>query len=316
MNLKLNLTSSMALISIALAGAALGGCTTATSHDGTGGSNGAGGTSSGAGGTSADAGGSGGAKTGAGGTTTGSGGSTTGGTGGAGGTAAGTGGATAGACPSNAIFCSGFEDAALPTNATYISSNDNNDPTKGLVFDKMMFHAGAQSLKFLPLTAYAQRQVSVPAAQTFWFRAYLRTDVDIGGAAGSMHNVFFEAMYSSGQQDKGVEIVEEDCELGANINDSRYGSNGTTNQPGCPTTSPLGTTLSANMWHCIEGFFDGTQGNFQVFADSTMVINQTGIAGAKQPFSALRFGYREYHPHDRTVWYDDLVVAPTRVGCP
>jgi hypothetical protein len=273
---------------------------------GSGGSNGTGGAASGVGGAHATGG-----STGAGGTTSGSGGATTG----AGGTVSGTGGAAAGGCPANAIFCSGFEDAALPANATYLSSNDNNDPTKGLVFDKTTFHTGLQSLKFLPLTAYAQREVSVPAAPTFWFRAYLRTDVDIGGPAGSMHNVFFEAMYSSGQQDKGVEIVEEDCELGANINDSRYGSNGTTNQPGCPTAAPLGTTLPANMWHCIEGFFDGTQGNFQLFANGTMVINQSGIAGAKQTFSALRFGYREYHAHDRTVWYDDVVVAPTRVGC-
>ncbi len=269
---------------------------------------------------------------GAGGVATGSGGQASGGstgsggvTGGGGSSGNGAGGATAGAggsggfalnCPAGAFFCSGFEDAALPATAMYLSSNDNNDPTKGLVFDKTNPHSGMQSLKFLPLTAYAQREVSVPAAQTFWFRAYLRTDVDIGGAAGSMHNVFFEAMWTSGQQDKGVEITEEDCELGANINDSRYGSNGTTNQPGCPTMPPLGTTLTAGTWHCIEGSFDGTQGNFQIFADGTQVLTQTGIAAAKQTFSALRFGYREYHPHDRTVWYDDLVVAPQRVGCP
>ena len=314
MNLKLNLISlpssssspRIAFAAIALA-ATLTACTTATSHSGeTGGTTGSGGNSSGTGG-NVGSGGSGGAQTGAG--------------GGPAGGASGTGGVTTGAggsggCPPNAYFCSGFEDAALPANATYISSNDNNDPTKGLVFDKTVHHAGLQSLKFLPLTAYAQRQVSVPAAETFWFRAYLQTDVDIGGPAGSMHNVFFEAMWTTAQQDKGVEITEEDCELGANINDTRYGSNGTTNQPGCPTAAPLGTTLVANTWHCIEGFFDGTQGNFQVFADGTQAINQTGIAAAKQPFMALRFGYREYHPHDRTVWYDDLVVAPQRVGCP
>ncbi len=187
---------------------------------------------------------------------------------------------------------------------------------RDLVFDKTVHHAGLQSLKVLPLTAYAQREVSVPAAPTFWFRAFLQTDADIGGPAGSMHNLFFEAMWTTGQQDKGVEIVEEDCELGVNINDSRYGSNGTTNQPGCPTADPKGTILPANAWHCIEGFFDGTKGDFRVFANGAEVITQTGVAGAKQTFSALRFGYREYHPHDRTVWYDDVVVAPQRVGCP
>jgi hypothetical protein len=297
------------VFAFAVSGFAIG-CVSAGHSGGSGGtgvgdSSGTGGTASGAGGAHASGG-----ATGAGGATSGSGGSSTG----AGGTVSGTGGAAAGGCPANAIFCSGFEDAALPANATYISSNDNNDPTKGLVFDKTTFHTGTQSLKFLPLTAYAQREVSVPAASAFWFRAYLRTDVEIGGPAGSMHNVFFEAMWPTG--DKGVEITEEDCELGANINDTRYGSNGTTNQPGCPTAPPLGTTLPANTWHCIEGFFDGTQGNFQVFANGTMVINQMGLAGAKPAFSTLRFGYREYHAHDRTVWYDDLIVAPTRVGCP
>ena len=316
MNSKLTLTYSLAAWTIAfgaLATGAIGACTTATSHDGTGGTTGTVGGSTGSGGASSGSGGGGGGggTTGAGGAITGSGGSTTGAGGGAGGVS-GTGGS--GGCPTNAIFCSGFEDAALPANAMYISSNDNNDPTKGLVFDKTVSHSGTQSLKFLPLTAYAQREVSVPAASAFWFRAYLRTDVDIGGPAGSMHNVFFEAMWPTG--DKGVEITEEDCEVGANINDTRYGSNGTTNQPGCPTAAPLGTTLPANTWHCIEGFFDGTQGNFQVFANGTMVINQVGIVGAKPAFSTLRFGYREYHAHDRTVWYDDLVTAPTRVGCP
>jgi hypothetical protein len=304
-------TRSLAWVfAFAVSGSSLA-CVTAGHGGGSGG--GGGGDSSGTGGTATGTGGAhaSGGSTGAGGTTSGSGGATAG-TGGAAGMASGTGGS--GGCPANAIFCSGFEEAARPANAMYITSNDNNDPTKGLVFDKTVFHTGTQSLKFLPLTAYAQREVSVPAAAAFWFRAYLRTDVDIGGPAGSMHNVFFEAMWPTG--DKGVEITEEDCELGANINDTRYGSNGTTNQPGCPTAAPVGTTLPANTWHCIEGFFDGNQGNFQVFANGTMVINQMGIAGAKPAFSTLRFGYREYHAHDRTVWYDDLVVAPTRVGCP
>ena len=56
--------------------------------------------------------------------------------------------------------------------------------------------------------------------------------------------------------------------------------------------------------------------DIQIFADGAEVITQTGIAAAKPTFSTLRFGYREYHPHDRTTWYDDVVVAPQRVGCP
>ncbi|HWZ88941.1 MAG TPA: hypothetical protein VNW92_08825 [Polyangiaceae bacterium] len=230
---------------------------------------------------------------------------------GAGGAGAGTGGSAPATCPANAFFCSGFEDTALPTGATYLSSNDNNDWTKGTLLDQAVFHDGAQSIQILKSTSYSQREVVVPAAVTFWFRAYLRTDVMIGGPDGANHNLFFEAAYPGG--DKGVEVVEEDCELGMNINDTRYGSNGMVNQPGCPATPA--TQLAANVWHCLEGYFDGSKGDFRLFANGTEVVTQTGIAGAKQAFSTLRFGYREYHPHDRVVWYDDVVTAPDRIGC-
>jgi hypothetical protein len=123
--------------------------------------------------------------------------------------------------------------------------------------------------------------------------------------------LFLEAAYPGG--DKGVEIVEEDCELGMNINDTRYGSNGMVNQPGCPATPA--TELAANAWHCLEGYFDGSKGDFRLFANGMEVVTQTGVVGAKQAFSTLRFGYREYHPHDRVVWYDDVATAPDRIGC-
>jgi hypothetical protein len=298
-----------------LAGSAVSGCVSASNSGGSGGKSASDG---GAGGNAGGANGQGsGGVTGSGGAIGGGGSTGSGGGGGAGQGVGGNGGSVAAACPMNAYFCSGFEEATLPVGATYISSNDNNDSTKGLLLDKTVFHAGQQSLKVLPLTAYSQREVSVPAATTFWFRAFLRTDLDIGGPAGTMHNAFFEAMWTTGQQDKGVEIVEEDCELGVNINDTRYGSNGTTNQPGCPTADPKGTILALNAWHCIEGYFDGSKGDFRIFANGAEVITKTGIAGAKQPFSALRFGYREYHaPRERNTWFDDVVVAPQRIGCP
>jgi hypothetical protein len=237
-----------------------------------------------------------------------------GGSGGSGGAADGTSGGAGGsapaACPANAFFCSGFEDAGLPTGATYLS-NVSTDYTSGSALDKTIHHGGAQSIEILKSMSYSQREIVVPAATTFWFRVYLQTDVMIGGPDGANHNTFLEAAYPGG--DKGVEVVEEDCELGMNINDSRYGSNNMVNQPGCPATPA--TQLAANTWQCIEGYFDGTTGDFRLFANGKEVITQMGVAGAKQPFNTLRFGYREYHPHDRNVWYDDVVTAPTQIGC-
>ena len=244
-------------------------------------------------------------------------GETAGGMGGMAGAAAGAAGAAGSggppACPSGALFCSGFEDAMLPAGATYLSSNDNNDWTKGTALDKAVFHAGAQSIEILKIASYAQREVVVPAAQSFWFRAWLRTDVAVGGPMGTMHNLFFEAAYPGG--DKGVEIVEEDCMLGMNIDDTRFGSNGTKNQPGCPSSGDMGTQLAANTWHCIEGHFDGTAGNVELFVGGTQVMALTGESGVKKAFNALRFGYRHYHERQRLVWYDDVATATARVGC-
>jgi hypothetical protein len=239
----------------------------------------------------------------------------TGGIGGAPG--AGTGG-TAGSggppmCPTGALFCSGFEDAMLPTGATYLSSNDNNDWTKGTKLDTTVFNSGKQSIEILKIQSYSQREIVVPAAQKFWFRAYFRTDVGVGGPTGNNHNLFFEAAWQGG--DKGVEIVEEDCMLGMNIADTRYGSNGTKNQPGCPTTGDKGTQLAANTWYCIEGFFDGTAGDAQVYVDGDKVMDLANEAGAKNNYSTLRFGYRQYHDLQRLVWYDDVATAADRIGC-
>jgi hypothetical protein len=257
--------------------------------------------------------------------TTGTGGAATTGTGGAAGVTdggqpvldAGSDGGGSSACPSNAYFCSGFEEASgLPVGATYISSNDGTDITKGLALDTSVFNTafgGKQSIEVLKIGSYSQRQIQIPAATTFWFRVYLRTDTAIGGAAGNNHNAFISPIWTG--EDKGVEIVEEDCELGVNINDTRYGSDGLTNQPGCPTAAPLGVQLAANTWQCIEGFFDGTKGDFTVYANGQAAITQTGIDGAKQAFNGLRFGYRQYHERQRLVWYDDVVTAPQRIPC-
>jgi hypothetical protein len=231
-------------------------------------------------------------------------------TGGAGGTSSSGGASSTGACSSSAYFCSGFEDAALPTGATYVSSNDNNDWTKGTALDMTLFHAGKQSIEFLKIAAYSQRQILVPAAKTFWFRLYMRTDVTVNGPE---HNAFIAPIWAG--EDKGIEICEEDCQVAVNINDTRYGSNGLKNQPGCPTAEPKGTVLAANTWYCIEGYVDGTKGDLKVFVDSKEVISLAAIPEVQKTFNGLRFGYRGYHDHQRNVWYDDVVTAPDRINC-
>jgi len=230
-----------------------------------------------------------------------------------------SGGATGnGQCPAQALFCSGFEDAGLPKGVTYLADRDfgsdgKPDWTKGVVLDTSAKESGKQSAKFLPHTG--KTYFSVAAAANFWVRAYLRTDVAVGPGTGhDGHDAFLEAGWDTNEA--GVQIVEENCQLGLNINDTRYGSDGTVNgSVACPTG---GKTLAANQWYCLEAHFDSSKGDVELFVDGTSVLKRTADAKATfaaKPFSALHFGYYQYHDISRTTWYDDVAVATTRIGC-
>jgi hypothetical protein len=232
------------------------------------------------------------------------------GTGGASGGATGqggSGGAGPSGCPSGVLFCADFETAGLPTGATFATYNDKfEDAVK---FDTMIFKGGKQSAKVLT-ASNSMRYIAAPAPQAFWFRLYMQTDVAVD-AMGQKHNVFVTAVWPN--EDKGIEIAEEDCAITVNIHDTRYGSNGTMNQPGCPTGANKGVQMDANKWYCLEGHFDGASGDVEVFVDGKEAVKVPGVA--KHPYNALRFGYRNYNNRPRNVWYDDVVVSATRVPC-
>ena len=235
--------------------------------------------------------------------------SSTGGTNATGGTTS-TGGAggsaSAGACPADAFFCSEFEDSALPAKATYVS---NLSTPVEVVVDTTVHNTGTRCLKVNPGTSYVYRMVSIPAAKAFWFRVYMMTDVPIDQKA-TVHESFMGANWG---QDKGVDIVQEQCEVAVNINDNPVlGSNGQNPPITCPAN---GQKLAANTWYCFEGSFDGATGNLEVFVDGTSIIKGNAIAQAKQSFTNFRFGYVEYNGTNRTVWYDDVATAPSRIGC-
>ncbi|HET9959817.1 MAG TPA: hypothetical protein VFQ61_35240 [Polyangiaceae bacterium] len=302
----------------ATGGAAGGGTAAGASGGGAGGaagsSNGgtsAGGASSGGGGGGTSAGGatSGGAANGGMSQNGGAGGTSAGGAAGGGGTAGasgGSGGGSSGACPADAFFCSDFEEAALPAKATY--SSNIQTPVE-VVLDKTKHHSGSQSVKVNKGSGYVYRMLSVPAAQKFWFRAYVMTDVPIDSAA-KVHESFMGANWG---MDKGVDIVQEQCQVAININDNPVlGSNGMNPPINCPAD---GQKMSANTWYCFEGSFDGSTGNLEIFVDGKSIIKGNAVSQAKQQFTNFRFGYVEYNGTNRTVWYDDVATGPTRIPC-
>ena len=83
-----------------------------------------------------------------------------------------SGGSSAGACPSGAYFCSGFEDATLPSALKTVYYNAQGLPT----LDAAIHNSGKQSVTIGAKAGGGEMYLEAPASQSFWFRVYIRTD--------------------------------------------------------------------------------------------------------------------------------------------
>jgi hypothetical protein len=75
---------------------------------------------------------------------------------------------------------------------------------------------------------------------------------------------------------------------------------------------PVTSTLAPDVWHCMEAHYNGGTGDVEIFADGEARI--TATAYRPLTFQTFRLGYMRYND-DRTVWFDNVVVAPNRVNC-
>jgi hypothetical protein len=249
----------------------------------------------------------------AGGASGGSGGGDTGGSVGAGGAlstgGSGTGGAsTPGACPADAWFCTGFEQAGLPAGATYQPAYKATEWMTHMAIQSSVVSSGSQALEVINTGEY-WAMLSVPVSSpTFWSRLYVRSDQDMGQTE---HNAFFMAMTGNGDQNGGdnVEIAEQYCQVVLNLHDNVVTTIG--GMQACGTGIP---PLAKDTWHCMEAYFDGPNGNVQVYADGKQIIDKSNWT--QLSFQTFSFGYVNYHGPQRTMYYDDVAVGPTRIGCP
>jgi hypothetical protein len=307
-----------------------GGSMSTGGSKGTGGSNsGAGGTNSGAGGTggvtgAAGATGSGGLASGTGGANssggaTGSAGAT--GSGGSTGSAGASGAAGNGGCPSGYTFCSGFESPGLPVGATYLYNASPGDWSRDFAIDSSQHHSGNSSLLVRNSTAAgssnsALRLLGVPVPTgAFWVRFWVQSDTQMGGT--NQHNAFagpsnFDTANTSG-------IIDAFCEdrgIAFNTMDpdvtwpTGYG------QLQSGTINPY--TIPAMTWTCIELSYDLANRHQQLYIGGTLLIDAANYPPASSysstTFSAFTFGFDAFHGPPRQIWYDDVVVAPARIG--
>jgi hypothetical protein len=155
------------------------------------------------------------------------------------------------------------------------------------------------------------RMLAVPTGgATFWVRLYIRSDRVLGEMD---HNVFVQAAKTDDPNDGEHMEFAEDVGLSLHFDD------GNIRWPeGFGRTSGGGTVpyeLVENEWHCLEFSFDGQGRSHQVYVNGEMLIDAQSFPANTQPWSVFKFGYNALHGTVRNTWYDDVAVAPSRVGC-
>lgn len=221
-----------------------------------------------------------------------------------------------GACPANATFCSDFEMQGLPMGAVYAVNAAPGDWGRDFGIDTTQHHGGNSSLLVKNQSASgssgsAYRMLAVPTPTgAFWVRFWIRSDMPIGNTD---HNAFAGASIGSMPNDAMIEIAE-DVGLAFNTADSVQWpmGYGRTQSGG---TKPY--TLPAMTWECIEASFDGNGREQQLFVNNVQLIDAKNYPGATQAIKFFKFGFNAYHGPARQVWFDDVAVAPARIGgCP
>jgi hypothetical protein len=218
------------------------------------------------------------------------------------------------ACPPDAYFCSGFEDATLPSALVYRANAAPGDWSRDYALDTTVHNTGKASLRVKASTeagtsGSAYKMLAAPAATAFWARFYIQSDMDIGGLN---HNAFAAASGSADPND-GVSVeFAEDVGIAFNSKDddrwpAGYGRtmSGGTN----PFVLPKGT------WHCIELSYDGVGKAQKLYIDSTLEIDAENYPTSAATFQVFKFGFMEFHGPPRQVWFDDVVVSPNRAPC-
>jgi hypothetical protein len=258
----------------------------------------------------------------------------TGGSTGTGGSAgkSGTGGTTgtggsvvAGQCPANAIFCATFEDGQLPGGATFYPAYQQSTMSTYVSVDATVGANGSgHSLKVTPGSNFSQMLGVPTTVSSFWATMYIRSDIDTSTVSG--HDTFVAGIDDSanggtltdaGDPNNGeaIRIGEHECQLEINrkSDDKEVLSdavNGTSNY-----TCAGGVTFSKDVWYCLEIFYDGPNSAVQVYVNGTEATGLAVTGWGPYNYDMFKFGFENYGGTARNIWYDDVAITKSKIGC-
>ncbi|GAB3826779.1 cellulose-binding domain-containing protein [Dactylosporangium cerinum] len=222
-----------------------------------------------------------------------------------------------------AAFCDGFESQTSgPVAGAWTVSNANCSGTGTATVDSSVVHSGTRSVRIDGKAGYCNHVYVKPTKDlsglgSVWYgRLYVRHSTALPEA-----HVAFAALKDT--------VDGKDLRLGGQNSALQW--NRESDDATLPAQSPAGVAqsrpLPTGQWNCVEFMVDG-RGLLSTWLNGTAVpglqvdgvptadIDQQWSARAWQPRVAdLRLGWESYGVGDDTLWFDDVAVGASRIGC-
>lgn len=154
----------------------------------------------------------------------------------------------------------------------------------------------------------------------FYGRFYIRPD----SAQGNGHTTFLTMRDS---------VENKDLRMGGQNQILMW--NRESDDATLPSLSPVGVSMSIalppNEWRCVEFQVDGSAGTIRTWVNGTEVaglivdgtptpdVDQAWLnqkPGWKPTLTDFKLGWEDYAGQNMTLWFDDVALASTRIGCP
>jgi hypothetical protein len=225
-----------------------------------------------------------------------------------------------------AVVCDGFENqAGTAPSGAWSTSFPNCSGAGTATVDSTVVHSGTRSLRVDGAAGYCNHvfvgsTANVTTIGAVWYgRFYVRHTTALPAA-----HVTFMAMKDSADANNDLRMGGQNAALQWN----RQSDDAT-----LPAQSPAGVALSValptNAWECVEFMVNGSTGTMDTWLNGTQVagLHNDGVptqdvdqqwlsrANWRPTLTDFRLGWESYGDGADTLWYDDVAVGASRIGC-
>ncbi|MEY9910400.1 hypothetical protein ABIA35_006644 [Catenulispora sp. MAP12-49] len=235
---------------------------------------------------------------------------------------------SSGPCPASAVFCDGFENQTTSTpSGRWSVVTPSCSGTGTAAITSAQEHSGVKSLEIDGHGTYCNHVFAgdstdmATAAPTWYVRFWMKHTAPL-----PTNHTTFLAMNDSAHGNTDLRLGAQNGALMWN----RQSDDAT-----LPDQSPAGVAQSVvfptGAWECLEFSVDGAGGQIHTWYNGSPVAGLTedgvstpdvddqwlsGTGASWRPqLTDLKLGWENYSSGDDTLWFDDVVLSTSRIGC-